>query len=259
MGQQISRRIAGRLDVGLQRARQKTHDLVREEVVKKHRSKQDLTYLNKTVNVDAELGKGENEERLVPNNDLSHEMSEDLVKFLNDVGPLERKVDKNYTSPRLRESLQESVLEERNGEKDSGRKVRKMPIHGTKRDHVVNRTTNFSTRNNEEEKEKKTGLSEVEFYVMLTSEKSAKDFLKGLDNKEELREQQDLIEMSQKYIEIPTILKDTKEIEYLGVAANQLQESELEQFTLKPATDVKLVLSQLLDRELEEMISEKSQ
>ena len=49
-------------------------------------------------------------------------------------------------SPQLQESLQESVLEERNGEKDSGRKVRKMPIHGTKRDHVMNRTTNISTR-----------------------------------------------------------------------------------------------------------------
>ena len=57
-------------------------------------------------------------------------------------------------SPQLQESLQESVLKERIREKDSGRKVRKMPIHETKRDHVVNQTTNISTRNNEEKKEK---------------------------------------------------------------------------------------------------------
>ena len=73
-------------------------------------------------------------------------------------------------SPRLQKSLRESVLEERNEEKDSGRKVHKMPIHGTKRDHVMNRTTNISTRNNGEENQKKTGLSKVELYVMLTSE-----------------------------------------------------------------------------------------
>ena len=80
-------------------------------------------------------------------------------------------------SPQLQESLQESVLEERNGEKDSGRKVRKMPIHGTKRDHVMNQNTNFSTRNNEEEDKKKTCLSEGEFYVMLTSENIINFFL----------------------------------------------------------------------------------
>eukprot|EP00566_Odontella_aurita_P000245 CAMPEP_0113541874 /NCGR_PEP_ID=MMETSP0015_2-20120614/9287_1 /TAXON_ID=2838 /ORGANISM="Odontella" /LENGTH=379 /DNA_ID=CAMNT_0000441855 /DNA_START=186 /DNA_END=1325 /DNA_ORIENTATION=- /assembly_acc=CAM_ASM_000160 len=90
----------------------------------------------------------------------STEMSEDLLKFLNEAGPLERRVDKELTSPKLYEELTNEENERRLREEEvSLRKHRRMPLAERLEDLSdaaarneeekmalsVNRTTNFST------------------------------------------------------------------------------------------------------------------
>lgn len=167
------------------------------------------------------------------------------------MGPLERKVDTEFTSPRLRESLhQQEELEQRNQEDDTRRSVREMPIMGEEMDHVTRRTTNFATKGAEESD---FGLTEVQMFEMLALEKSNMQMWAeggGLDDAEK-EAQVRLIESTRKYLDLPVIMKD-KDKEYMGMYADQVKSSDLFRLTLQPATGVKLVLSQLLDRANEE-------
>lgn len=57
------------------------------------------------------------------------EMSEDLLKFLNEAGPLERRVVKEFTSPKVYDALNDEEEERRLREKEAGlRRRRRMPL-----------------------------------------------------------------------------------------------------------------------------------
>lgn len=184
----------------------------------------------------------------------SGDMPDDLLKFLNDVGPLERKVDKDFTSPRLRQSLhQQEELERREQEDDARRSVREMPIMGEEMDHVTRRTTNFATAAAKDVEEGDFGLTEVQMFEMLALEKSNIQMWAeggGIDDAEK-EAQVRLIESTRKYLDLPVIMKD-KDKEFMGMYEDQVKSSDLFRLTLQPATGVKLVLSQLLDRANEE-------
>ena len=115
------------------------------------------------------------------------EMPDDLIKFLNDAGPLERKVDKELTSPKVYDSLLEEE-EVRKQQQDSNRQRRRrmMPMMGEgdgnntdvdvdvdsmskeKLDGTtVSRTTNFSTVK-KEEKETEIRLDDNQLFHLLS-------------------------------------------------------------------------------------------
>ena len=178
---------------------------------------------------------------------------QDLIKFLNDVGPLERKVDMAFTSPRLRESLQIQELERRRQEQDTRRTVSDMPLMGEGLDHVTKRTTNFS--NIAKVEDITFGLTGVQMYEMLAQNKSNEGFWEEF----QLRDHHDkdaqfqLIDACRKYLELPVILKDENK-EYLGLSASKAATMNLASLGMKPATGVKLVLSHLLDQDNERQI-----
>ena len=181
-----------------------------------------------------------------------------MIKFLNDVGPLERKVDKEFTSPRLRESLHQHELERREHEQDSRRKVSEMPLMGVEMDHVTRRTTNFSTAAAKEDEG--FGLTGVQMYEMLALNKSNEELWKDSCNGDESEKdaQLELIESCRKYLELPIVMKD-KDSEYLGLSESTVETSDMFRLALMPATGVKLVMSQLLDRENERKVQEATE
>lgn len=192
------------------------------------------------------------------NKDGPMDMPPDLIKFLNDVGPLERKVDKEFTSPRLRESLHQHELERREHEQDSRRKVSEMPLMGVEMDHVTRRTTNFSTAAAKEDEG--FGLTGVQMYEMLALNKSNEELWKDSCNGDESEKdaQLELIESCRKYLELPIVMKD-KDSEYLGLSESTVETSDMFRLALMPATGVKLVMSQLLDRENERKVQEATE
>lgn len=81
------------------------------------------------------------------------EMPPDLIKFLNDAGPLQRTLDKELTSKKVYDSLvKDEHAREEQAKQANSRVRRKMPIMASFGDDategdgtMVERTTNFST------------------------------------------------------------------------------------------------------------------
>jgi len=81
------------------------------------------------------------------------EMPPDLIKFLNDAGPLQRTLDKDRTSSKVYDSLLSNENERQEQAKQANTRVRKkMPIISAVKDTtngddgtMVERSTNFST------------------------------------------------------------------------------------------------------------------
>ena len=90
-----------------------------------------------------------------PNDDIDTsqmEMPPDLIKFLNDAGPLQRTLDKDRTSSKVYDSLLSNENERQEQAKQANTRVRKMmPIISAVKDTdgddgtMVERSTNFST------------------------------------------------------------------------------------------------------------------
>lgn len=168
------------------------------------------------------------------------------------MGPLERKVDQDFTSPRLRESLQS----QQDADTKDKRTIRDMPLMGEEMDHVTARTTNYSTSkvSVEAEQEDVFGLTEVQLYEMMLLQKTNDDMWnENINSKDDA--DKDLkfewMNQSRNYLDIPVILKD-KDGDYLGVRKQDVNSSDMFRLTLQPVKGVKFVLSQLLDRANEE-------
>ena len=109
-------------------------------------------------------------------------MPQDLLDFLNDVGPLERKVNKERTSPKVYESLKSEQEQVRKKVEESRmRKRRIMPMveHSSDGEEAeedgtaTSRTTNFSSTNKEEDNQH-LRLSDSELFGFLTQLKDNK-------------------------------------------------------------------------------------
>ena len=158
-------------------------------------------------------------------------------------------MNRELTSPRLRESLH--VIEQserREKEHDDRRLVVDMPLMGSEMDFVTKRTTNFSTL--VVERDNTFGLTAVQMYTMLAFNKSGEDFWKDSGNQDEADKDKhlDLLECCRKYLDLPVVLKDENK-EYVGLAKSLVTSADLLQVSLRPDPGVKLVLSQLLERE----------
>jgi hypothetical protein len=152
-----------------------------------------------------------------------------------------------------------------------------MPLKGTQMHHVTTRTTNFSDLPGPKES---FGLNELHFYELLAQLRTKDELWDEIkrhneadqaanDVSQERHSKFELMERTQRYLEIPIILKDVKNKEYLGVSLTISSEqasatnnqgsgsSDVVKHgirsstfnTLQPATGVKMVLQQILDRQ----------
>mmetsp|Transcript_4701 Transcript_4701/g.10499 ORF Transcript_4701/g.10499 Transcript_4701/m.10499 type:complete len:290 (-) Transcript_4701:97-966(-) len=183
------------------------------------------------------------------------EMPDDLIKFLNDAGPLERQVDKELTSSKVYETLKDDRAREQQT-KEANRRVRKrVPIMSSYKDLAENnssnqmsvmddgttteRTTNFSTR---EQAPGGFGVKREDLYRILNALDSAKvdspewnrrveseyDDLINFEpdkNKKTFDRLKDraLLEDSLRMIGIPAIMKDV-DGDYIGVWKKRVDE-----------------------------------
>lgn len=71
------------------------------------------------------------------------DMPDDLIQFLNDAGPLKKQIDKDFTSPKVYESLLEEDEQRKQQKQQDSRKTRRiMPMVGDDDDDDVNNNNN---------------------------------------------------------------------------------------------------------------------
>ena len=155
------------------------------------------------------------------------EMDPELVKFLQDMGPLERKVDEQFTSKRL---LKEGELIDRVERRDKHRTIRDMPLMGEAMDHTTKRTTNFGTAVKIEDDDD-FGCRDWQLYEMLkrrdTMDASTfwTNIHKAPNVSDELRLQQiQQLQNTLYFIDLPIVMRDKKDKTYLGIWPQSLDE-----------------------------------
>lgn len=189
------------------------------------------------------------------------EMPDDLLKFIQDVGPATQTVDESMTSPRLLEKENEQEL----NKMESVRKVRreriKMPLMGEDDTFTTTRNTNFSNLSAQEESGKEFGLSNLQLYQLLlqkdTLEKEGSvdsfydSIVSELDNpqwsEEEKAQQKKLLKDALAAIEIPVLRKD-KEANFFGLYPKDVPGPEVKSIEPIPESKVRLVLQDLVEK-----------
>jgi len=182
--------------------------------------------------------------------DAPQEMPEDLISFLNEAGPLERKVDKEFTSPKVYDSLLEEEEQRRQQQQaDNQRRRRIMPMMEREESgregsvdarmdgSTVSRTTNFSTSKKKEETE--FTMTDEDLYKLLSDLQSGlvttDQFLLNKQKKvqnlsavadEQEKEYVDLIENMQRFNGIPTLMQDTDK-SLVGAWSDQVEQLKL--------------------------------
>jgi len=179
------------------------------------------------------------------NLDTPQEMPDDLLKFLNDAGPMEKRVDKEFTSPKVYESLLvEEEQRRQQQQQDRQRRRRVMPIVGdgeldADADRMdgttVSRTTNFSTAVRDEN-EAQVRLGDKELFQLLTdlqAEQITSDaFVRNkFSGEESVTEEQrqdniNLIESMKKYTAIPALMQDTDK-SLVGAWPDEIEELKM--------------------------------
>lgn len=183
------------------------------------------------------------------------EMPDDLIKFLNDAGPLEKKVDKELTSPKVYESLLNEQEQMRQQQQSRQRRRRMMPMvttestmdtnseEGTDEKQMdgtmVSRTTNFSTRKIDEGRPGIHLEDDVIFSLLLESQKekiTAESFIhkrfpelehgSNALTDEEKREYMDLLNNMLKHTGIPVLMQDTDK-SYVGAWNDKVEDLKL--------------------------------
>lgn len=164
------------------------------------------------------------------NNQTGQEMPDDLLKFLNDKGPVTKNVDKALTSPKVYDSLQVEEEQRRQQEQQQNqRRRRRMPIIGDMETDpgedtvldgtTVEKTTNFSTAV-KDKNHSELRLTDREMFDLVSKlhtgavkpETYVRDKMKALNVSEDDPETDTNIELIQnvmRYYSIPTLMQDT--------------------------------------------------
>jgi hypothetical protein len=153
-------------------------------------------------------------------------IAKDLIDFLNDTGPLEREVDKKFTSEKVYDSLLEEEEQRRQQREEiRQRKRTRMPMmenmnleEGDNMDGMtVERTTNFS-RTVKEENVTDIRLSDKELFDLISKlqkqeitvdEYLSQKFDKDVLTENKRSENMELLENVKRYNGIPVLMQDT--------------------------------------------------
>ena len=215
----------------------------------------------------------------VKNKDNPQEMPDDLIKFLNDAGPLKRAVDKDFTSPKVFDSLKKDddiILQKEQQERQRRRRV--MPMMSEREGTLdadedrmdgttVSRTTNFSTAVRDDDKAE-IRLSDEELFKLLSDlqdgnvtpdelvEKTFKD--NQVITKEQRMENIKLVENMKEYTAVPTLMQDTDK-SYVGAWSESINDLKLAGLRIAPKNvmlsfeyDPSISLNEELRRNLDE-------
>lgn len=189
--------------------------------------------------------------------DSSQEMPKDLIDFLNDAGPLERVVDKDFTSEKVYDSLLEEEEQRQQEQQSRQRTRRRMPIieqmeggHGDKDamdGTTVERTTNFSQAV-KEEKEDDIRMSDQELFDLawkLQNNETTPDkyFLDRFGGKQtevlftegEKKHNIDLLQSMKRHISIPLLMQDT-DLSLVGTTTENIETLKLMKLRMAPKT-----------------------
>lgn len=187
----------------------------------------------------------------------SREMPDDLLKFINDVGPATKMVDEDFTSPRLLKDGQ-NELKKQEATRKSNRERLIMPLMKGDDNFTTTRNTNFSRR--QEATVKDFGASNLQLYDLLSRKTSGSDVGAIVDNfyKENMAIESDwteeekaahrvLLGQAMMAIEIPILLKDA-DGNFMGVYPDSVPGEEIKAVQRIPETKVKLVLADVADQ-----------
>lgn len=188
-------------------------------------------------------------------NPANMDMPQDLLKFLNDAGPLDKTVDKQMTSPKVYEALLEKDEQRKQQKQQDGRRRRVMPMvenndntkytggeememkeDGT----TVSRTTNFSTATREHDDEllSKLRLDDLQMFQLLsglqadsfTADQYVEQHFSGSGNGSgsgiRMEENLQLVQQMKEHTAVPTLMQDTDK-SFVGAWDERLEELKL--------------------------------
>jgi hypothetical protein len=200
-------------------------------------------------------------------NGASPEMPADLLKFIQDVGPADKQVDRDFTAPRLLEPENLGELEKTQGKRTT-RQRRRMPLMGQDERFTTEKNTYFSY--SEEESalgarsvvpSKEFGLSNLELYDLLRPREEQNDttvdgIVDAFCNSkmteikqqgwtdEETEQHKEWLRRTMESIEIPTLRMDS-EGNMLGLYSKDVPGPEVKSVSVIPESKVMLVLKDL--------------
>jgi hypothetical protein len=201
------------------------------------------------------------------------EMSEDLLRFIQNVGPAKQSIDRDFTAPRLLQEENIDELQKAERFRKSVRQRRKMPLMGQDQRFMTEKNTNFSfsydddsTRNTAATTNTKSktdfGLDNHQLYQLLVQKesdtsKSMKELAQTFVVRELPGQEQEcteagipsplqllLLQQTLEYIEIPTLRMDS-DGNILGLYSKDVPGPEVKSVTIIPETKVMLVLKDL--------------
>jgi hypothetical protein len=189
------------------------------------------------------------------------DMPDDLLKFIQDVGPTKQSVDKELTTPRL---LKEENLGELNKAESTRKPMRErtnMPLMGEDEEHTTMRNTNFRSSSKLQE-EKDFGITNMQFYEILTKKDAnvetvgtaVDSFYKRLVPEEndwtdqEIEQHRQRLRDAMNAVELPVLRKDANG-NFLGLYPADVPGPEVKAVEPIPSNKVKLVLEDIFDKD----------
>ena len=188
------------------------------------------------------------------------DMPEDLLKFLQDVGPTSKAIDKEFTAPRLLEAENGVELIKVESVRKVTRERLEMPLVEGDNTFTTTRNTNFSRQSNTQE-EKDFGLTSLQLYRLLMNreqidKQGVDSFYESVIPKQEAELWSDeekaahkkLLMDALKCIEVP-ILRTDSQGTFFGLYAKDVPGEDVKAIQPIPESKVKLVLQHLVEAE----------
>jgi hypothetical protein len=188
------------------------------------------------------------------------EMPPDLLKFIQDVGPAKQTVDKDFTTPRLLEKENEEELKKVESTRHMVRERKRMPLMGEDENFTTERNTNFSDR--PEESSKDFGTSNLQLYDILARKSKEGDMDAAVNNfynkimpeqdgwtDQERGEHRQMLKQALQAVDLP-VLREDSEGNIIGLYPDHVPGPEVKSMQPIPTTKVKLVLEDIVDRNL---------
>jgi hypothetical protein len=197
------------------------------------------------------------------------EMPEDLLKFIQDVGPAERSVDREFTATRLLEKENQEELDKAESVRTAKRERVRMPLIQGDKSFTTEKNTNFAIRDESKSasagKKHDFGLSNLLLYEFLIQKDDIADRIEIVGNfhekilsdseedrpnylspeGEELKKKElELLSQTLNALEVPK-LRINSDGDVLGLYSKDVPGPEMTSISTIPESKIKLVLKDL--------------
>lgn len=191
------------------------------------------------------------------------DMPEDLLKFIQDVGPAKQSVDKEFTTPRLLEKKNEEELNKVESVRKTTRERIKMPLMGQDETFTTTRNTNFSKASREQDGEAEFGLSNLQLYHLIANPENAKaseiekfhqdvigEHGDSTWTSEDIQSHREMLTQAVKAVDVPVLRQDSDGTLF-GLYAKEVPGPEVYSVQTISEAKIKLVLKDLSERTAE--------